>query len=259
MLALPPSQRLLVLTLALITRMLMHTNKTYGIPSISSILTKTSQFTCPGTSLKRYADTTTLIGEFMAFPPSSDRARTALARTNILHSGYRAHGSIREEDMLYTLSLFATEPIRFIERFEWRSLTDLEKCAIGTYWQNVGEALGISYEGLSAPTIHDQEKGERKGFENGLHWLQAVKAWGNAYEKREMRPFEANKVVADQTTNLILYGLPAIFRPAAVSFVSFMMDERLRCAMMFVFPFNNTRPLIIILPAPLLLLTQNKV
>lgn len=69
--------------------------QTYGIPSISTLLVKTSQFAHPSTSFKRYADTSTLIGEFMAFPPSSDRAHTAIARTNFLHSGYRASGRIR--------------------------------------------------------------------------------------------------------------------------------------------------------------------
>lgn len=50
--------------------------------------------------------------------------------------------------MLYTLSLFVTEPIRFIDAYEWRSLTELEKCALGTYWKSVGDAMGISYEPL---------------------------------------------------------------------------------------------------------------
>lgn len=171
----------------------------------------------------------------MAFAPSSDRAQTALARTNILHSGYRNNGSIREEDMLYTLSLFATEPVRVIERFEWRSLTDMEKCAIGTYWRNVGEALGISYEQLSVPGATGKEKEGKEALEDGLVWLQAIESWGQGYEEKEMKPNQANKVVADQTTELLLYGLPSIFRPAAVSFVSFMMDDRLRWAMMFVY------------------------
>ena len=171
----------------------------------------------------------------MAFSPESDRAQTALARTNVLHSGYRNNGSIREEDMLYTLSLFATEPIRFIERFEWRSLSDMEKCAIGTYWMNVGEGLGISYDHLAVPRATDKEKEGKTSFEDGLEWLQAIESWGQRYEEKEMKPNQANKVVADQTTELLMYALPSIFRPAALSFVSFMMDDRLRWAMMFVY------------------------
>lgn len=170
----------------------------------------------------------------MAFPPSSDRAQTALARTNVLHSGYRSNGSIREEDMLYTLSLFAIEPVRFIKTFEWRPLTDMEMCAIGTYWMSVGEALGISYEQVWVPGATGKEKEGEKTFEDGLVWLQAIEAWSQRYEEKEMKPNQANKVVADQTTELLMYALPSIFRPAALSFVSFMMDDRLRWAMMFV-------------------------
>ena len=179
------------------------------------------------TALKRYADTSTLIGEFMAFPPESDRALTAIARTQVLHSGYRAHGSIREDDMLYTLSLFAKEPIRFIERYEWRGLTDLEKCAIGTYWMGLGEAMGISYEKLPSK--------ERKGFQDGLQWLQEVADWSKEYEEQNMRPEQSNKVVADQTMEVVVYGMPGFLRPAGWSFASFVMDERLRRAMMCVY------------------------
>ncbi|KAF4228503.1 hypothetical protein CNMCM8980_006843 [Aspergillus fumigatiaffinis] len=84
--------------------------RTYGIPTISTLLLQTSQFSNPSTSFKRYADTGVLIGEFMGFEPTSERAITALARTKLLHTGYRASGKILESDMLYTLSLFALEP-----------------------------------------------------------------------------------------------------------------------------------------------------
>lgn len=70
-----PHRHLLYLTLTACSL------QTYGIPSISTLLAQTSQFSHPSTAFKRYADTSTLIGEFMAFPPSSDRA----------HTGHRAH------------------------------------------------------------------------------------------------------------------------------------------------------------------------
>jgi hypothetical protein len=84
----------------------------------------------------------------VAFEPASERAHAAIARTNYLHTGYRSSGRILEDDMLYTLSLFALKPIRFIKTYEWRDLTDLEKCAVGTYWKSLGDALGIGYATL---------------------------------------------------------------------------------------------------------------
>jgi len=32
--------------------------------------------------------------------------------------------------MLYTLSLFALEPIRWVNRYEWREMTPMEVCAM---------------------------------------------------------------------------------------------------------------------------------
>ncbi|KAL4861889.1 hypothetical protein BDV12DRAFT_207670 [Aspergillus spectabilis] len=198
--------------------------RTYGIPTISSLLLKTSQFSNPATSFKRYADTGALIGQFMAFEPSSERAQTAIARTKFLHVGYRASGKILESDMLYTLSLFALEPIRFIGLFEWRSLSDLEQCAIGTYWKSLGDALEISFADLpSGP--HE--------FRDGLHFLEELRAWSLKYEEDYMKPSSENKEVADKTMDVLVYAMPRFLKPVGVNFASCVMDDRLREAMMY--------------------------
>ncbi|SPB42829.1 unnamed protein product [Aspergillus niger] len=178
--------------------------RTYGIPTISSLLLHTSQFSNPATSFKRYADTGALIGQFVTCPPTSSRARTAIARTKFLHSGYRASGRILESDMLYTLSLFATEPIRFVERFEWRAMTELERCAIGTYWKSLGDALDISYDELPSG---------KSGFSDGLHFLEELRQWGDHYEEENMRPDHRNRLVADKTMDVIVYGFPKYDAP----------------------------------------------
>lgn len=185
------------------------------------------QLSDTATAFKRYADTSLLIGEFVAFEPSSERAHAAIARTNYLHTGYRSTGRILDDDMLYTLSLFALEPIRFVETYEWRDLTDLERCAIGTYWKSLGDALGIGYDSLPSGT-------KRSGFRDGLHWLEEIKAWSHEYEREKMKPHQANKDVADRTTDILIYVLPDFLKPLGIYFVSFMMDERLRGAMMYV-------------------------
>jgi hypothetical protein len=96
-------------------------------------LTKTSQFSGANTYLKRYTDTSALVQEFVGQKPSAARGQTAIVRTRYLHSGYRASGVILDDDMLYTLGLFAVQPVRFVERYEWRELTNMEKNAIGTF------------------------------------------------------------------------------------------------------------------------------
>ncbi|CAG8172083.1 unnamed protein product [Penicillium olsonii] len=197
--------------------------RTYGIPTISTLLLKTSQFSDPATSFKRYADTGTLIGEFMAFDPRSERAQTAIARTKFLHQGYRASGKILEADMLYTLSLFAIEPIRFVKFFEWREMTEMERCAVGTYWKSLGDALGISYSPLPSGNA---------GFQDGLHWLEEISAWSHAYEVQHMRPHPRNREIAERTIDVLLYNLPDMLKPLGFNLVSYLMDDRLRSAMM---------------------------
>ncbi|RAK99539.1 uncharacterized protein BO80DRAFT_359089 [Aspergillus ibericus CBS 121593] len=201
--------------------------RTYGIPTISSLLLQTSQFSNTTTSFKRYADTGALIGQFVTYPPTAPRARTAIARTKFLHAGYRASGKILESDMLYTLSLFATEPIRFVQRFEWREMTELEQCAIGTYWKSLGDALGIDY--------HVLPSGD-KGFRDGLHFLEEIREWSAKYEMEKMRPDPSNRLVADKTMDVIVYGFPAWVRGVAVGLATCVMDDRLREAMMYDVP-----------------------
>ncbi|WEW55834.1 hypothetical protein PRK78_001267 [Emydomyces testavorans] len=198
--------------------------KTYGIPTISGLLVKTSEFSRPQTAMKRYADTSVLIGEFVANPPSSPRSREGIARMNYLHSVYRKSGKILEDDMLYTLSLFALEPIRWINRYEWRGLSDLETCALGTFWKSVGDAMEISYERLPS---------SETGFRDGLEWLDEIRAWSEAYEKEHMLPHRDNNQTAEETVEILLWTVPRILRPLGRKMVYFLMGDRLRTAMMY--------------------------
>ena len=67
-------------------------------------------------------DTGVLISDFTTYPFDSDRHARAVARMNWLHSQYK----ISNDDKLYTLSVFVTVPQRWLEKYEWRPLTDLE-------------------------------------------------------------------------------------------------------------------------------------
>lgn len=159
----------------------------------------------------------------MAFEPSSERAQMAIARTKFLHKGYRASGKILDDDMLYTLSLFATEPIRFVQLYEWRSMTELERCAVGTYWKSLGDALEISYDKLPS---------SKTGFRDGLHWLEEISHWSQLYEEEHMHPNAQNKEIADKTIDVLVYNLPRFLKPLGAHFAAHLMDDRLRNAMM---------------------------
>lgn len=173
-----------------------------------------------------------MIGEFIVHDPASLRARLGISRTKYLHHGYRKSGMVREEDMLYTLSLFATEPLRFISLYEWRPLTDLERCAMGVFWKSIGDALGIDYSILLPPATEKQDGSPAK-FQDGIEWLDRITAWAQDYERRAMIPAQTNKDTADQTAAVLKYGLPQRLKFLGDWFVSSMMDERLRLAMMY--------------------------
>ncbi|THC91129.1 hypothetical protein EYZ11_009419 [Aspergillus tanneri] len=198
--------------------------RTYGIPTISGLLANTKQLSDPELSLKRYADTVVFIQEFISQAPSSIRSCSSVARTNFIHSGYRASGKILDDDMLYTLGLFAIQPVRFIEKYEWRSLTDVEKCALGTFWKSLGDGLGVKYDALPSG---------KTGFRDGLHWLEEVAAWSDDYEVRCMLPNITNHQTATYTAAILLYMVPRPLQHIGHKFVSFMMDERLRRAMLY--------------------------
>lgn len=199
--------------------------RTYGIPSISKLLAGTSQLTNPETSSKRYVDTELIIREFIGHAPSSERTIEAISRMNYIHSKYRFNGQILDDDMLYTLSLFANEPIKWINKYEWRQLEDFEKCAMGTFWMSMGVAMDISFDSLKSGKV---------GFRDGLHWLEEVLQWAEDYEKKNMVPHINNKITADETVSLLLWNIPPAMKGIAKNLVRALMDARLRAAMMYV-------------------------
>ncbi|KAK2750318.1 hypothetical protein FQN57_003798 [Myotisia sp. PD_48] len=198
--------------------------KTYGIPTISDLLYKTTEFIHQEKYMKRNADTAVLINEFVGHPPASSRAHEGIARMNYLHKGYRDGGKILDDDMVYTISLFALEPARWINRYEWRELTELEKCALGTFWKSVGDAMLIKWDVLPS---------SKTGFKDGLQWFEEIDAWSRLYEVKAMVPSKSNHLTANATVDILLVDIPSVFQPLAHQGVRFLMESRLRIAMMY--------------------------
>lgn len=138
---------------------------------------------------------------------------------NYLHGRY----SISNDAMLYTLSLFLLEPIRWTSKFEWREITDIERCAMGVYWKDLGEAMEISYHLLPS---------SKSGWHNGLHWLEELQDWSLRYELENMIPANTNRTLARGTLEIALFNLPALLKPCGRKFASALLEPRLRRAMM---------------------------
>ena len=202
--------------------------RTYGIPTISKLLVQTSQFSAESTATKRYADTVLLIAEFMGYHPTSPRSIEAIGRMNYIHSQYQKSGQILDDDLLYTLALFAGEQVRWVDKYEWRKLEDFEKCAIGTFWKAIGDAMGIPFKKL---------KSGSEGWVDGLQWFEEIDEWSAEYERRFMVPDKNNQKTADQTVAILLFSIPRFAKGVGRKIVSALMDERLRTAMMYVHSF----------------------
>ena len=163
----------------------------------------TGQLASPTTSSKRAADTSVILVEVVLNKPNSKRCIDGISRMNFLHDGYRKAGKISNDDMLYTLSLFALEAPRWTSRYEWRELTDLEICAVGTFWKDMGDAMEIPYEALES---------SQTGWEHGLQWLKELDEWSLRYEEANMLPYDPNRQLAVGTLDLLLSNIPRGWR-----------------------------------------------
>ncbi|KAK6354220.1 hypothetical protein TWF730_008632 [Orbilia blumenaviensis] len=181
--------------------------RTYGIPTISSLLWKTRQLSQRSTAHRRYVDTSVLIVELMSFPLDSPRARIAIERINYLHNRHK--DTISNDDLLYTLALFMCQPPVFINKYEWRKLHPIELMGIHRFWSQVGVMMGIT--------------GIPDSFE-------ATYEWANAYEERYMQPSETNRNVAIATVDILLYFVPKFMHPQANRVVHALCDPRLRAS-----------------------------
>jgi len=197
--------------------------KAYGIPSISSLLCATGEFSDVDVVDKRHVDTSCLLLEAVLNAPTSLRALEAIARINYLHSGYRRNGKITDEDMLYTLSLFALEPSRWVRSYEWRQMTSVELCAIGTIWKQLGEALGVRYALL---------RGNQSGWKDGLEWLEDLDRWSCEYQDFHMLPAISNKTVVDAQLYHMTSTLSKRWQPVVTKLIAAILEDKLRNAMM---------------------------
>lgn len=143
---------------------------------------------------------------------------------NFIHGYYQKAGKISNDDMLYTLSLFASEPASWISRYEWRELNDMELCAIGTFWKSIGDAMAIDYNGRlpSAPNR----------WRDGLHWLSEVRQWAEEYERPHMLPNADSRKTAEFTVALLLWHVPQRLKEVGIKAVTVLMDDRLRESML---------------------------
>ncbi|QHC24337.1 oxygenase MpaB family protein [Streptomyces sp. GS7] len=112
--------------------------RTYAVPSIGRLLAETAELT--DRTQKRYDDTALLLDAVLEHGFDGDEGRTALRRINQMHRSY----DISNDDMRYVLCTFVVVPIRWIDRYGWRRLSEHEKRAIAAYYRTLGRHMGIT-------------------------------------------------------------------------------------------------------------------
>ena len=111
--------------------------RTYAVPSIGSLLARTGEFT--GRVQQRYEDTALLLGAVLEHGPDSADGRAAVRRINSMHGAY----DISNEDLRYVLSTFVVMPIRWLDAYGWRPLSQAERVASVHYYRRLGALMGI--------------------------------------------------------------------------------------------------------------------
>jgi hypothetical protein len=201
--------------------------KTYGIPTISSTLVHTGQLSSKATASKRATDTGALVAEFVVNHPHSERRLDSIARMNYLHQSYRKAGKIRDDDMLYTLSLFALEPARWVARQGWRDMTDLEHAALGTFWKDMGEMMHIPYDAL----LPFCDEGKDVDTGGGLAFYDAIDRWSRDYERRCMVEADSNEIMSRGTLDILTFNTPRFAKPFVLQLLFTLLEPRLRASM----------------------------
>lgn len=183
--------------------------KSYGIATGTEILVKTRRLTDERMVGKRSEDTGLFLYELLVTGIDTTRGRTALAKMNWIHARYGS--AISNGDLIHTLGLFVLEPIRYIERFEWRPMSELEKVALFVYWKEIGNRMGMTDIPQTLPELE---------------------AWMVEYEKTHMVYSLNNTKCYDGTLGLYLRSMPRWARGMAKSMAdSLLVEDHVREAL----------------------------
>jgi len=178
--------------------------RTFAIPSIAGLLDSTKGF--ERAAQKRYRETDATLFQIIEHGYDSPQGVASIERMNRIHRRF----AISNEDMLYVLSMFIFEPIRWNRHFGWRPLTSGERRAAFRFWCEVGHRMGIR-------EIPKEEF--------------ALESYNRAYESSHFQYSEAGRRVADRVRDLLADRIsPSVFWPVVHRILYAMMDKSLLTA-----------------------------
>ncbi|KAI1349829.1 hypothetical protein F5Y01DRAFT_326829 [Xylaria sp. FL0043] len=207
--------------------------KAEGIPSIAKLIARSSS--SPSKPPRQPRRQPVAPADLLSHPRAPER-QAAIDRVNHIHSFYRPSGKMSDADLLYVLSLFALEPMRWIARLEGRCLTDRERCALAMLWRAVGEDLRIPYDELPSYINKGGNRdgdgdGDGGGFRDALHWLAELEDWGARYERENREKSPESEILVQMQLDAWVGGVPGFLRPWARGLVAAFIEPGLRQAM----------------------------
>ncbi|KAJ5090597.1 hypothetical protein N7532_009281 [Penicillium argentinense] len=176
---------------------------------------------------KRAADTEVVLIEVHDRLPGSEMHLRGIARMNYLHARYRRAGKILDEDMLHTLGSAVVDIFHAVDTGEWRSLTNVERCAVGVFHKALGEAMEIPFTAL--PSF-------KNGWRDGGHFAEELCDWVKWYEGVAVKPAESNRVIGRQLMDLAVWNLPGFLRPLVRRVIATKLERHVRVSMGFTEP-----------------------
>lgn len=188
--------------------------RTYAVPHTSRILAASGQFDRHGQ--KRYDDTTLMLSGMAEKGIDSEHGRIVIESMNRLHGRW----NIKNDDMLYVLSTFIFEPIRWHEQYGWRKPTYNEKLGNYYFWAEVGRRMGIN-------DIPDT--------------FEAYEQFNIEHEKKYFRYDDACRQIGLSTMDVFVNWYPKPLRPIVREVILAFMDDALLNAMGFPKPHSFVR------------------
>jgi ER-bound oxygenase mpaB/B'/Rubber oxygenase, catalytic domain len=191
--------------------------RTYAVPSIGELLARTGEFT--RRTHKRYADTGLILDAILEHGFTTPTGRAALRRMNQMHNAY----GISNDDMRYVLCTFVVIPMRWLDRFGWRPLTEAERRASANYYRALGRHMNIK----DLPATH-----------------QEFAACLDAYEREHFAFSPGGRAVSDATLALVAGFQPRPARRLAHRAGIALLDPPLREAFGYPDPGRLVRALV---------------
>jgi hypothetical protein len=190
--------------------------RSYAVPSIGGLLAATGEF--ERRTHKRYADTGLILDAIVEHGFGNGTGRAAIRRMNQMHGSY----AISNDDTRYVLSTFVVIPMRWLDRFGWRPMTEHERVASANYYRELGRHMNIK----DAPATHRE-------FATHL----------DAYEREHFAYSPGGRAVSDATLTLLAGFHPRPLRPLLRRSTLALLDAPLREAFRYPDPGTMTRAL----------------